>query len=296
MKRNIRGSCASILSGVLYGLIPFSILTLTKDGRMSSSFILMMRMFFASLLLSPFALRRENRSRISGKMIRDILIAGLLLTITSILIYSSYRFIPSGIGISIHYSYPFLCTLANGIFFGVKPHRACAAAALLSFLGIFALCDPSGLGDGAASGILLALLSAFTFAAYLIWLERRGLHAVNPAAYTSIMSCFSGLYLLFYNCAVGSMPVHMTGADMAAFCAVGALAAFAILTQVYGVKLVGAVCAAIFGTLEPIVCAVCGVFFLNEVLTAKAVFGIILVLSAVIIVTLCGIRGNCDQQ
>ncbi len=73
MMRDAKGYCASVLSGVLYGLIPFAILSLTKSGRMSSSYILMMRMFFACLILLPSALRRETHSHISGKNVRDIL-------------------------------------------------------------------------------------------------------------------------------------------------------------------------------------------------------------------------------
>lgn len=285
MSEKKKGFIASIASGLLYGIIPLIILDSSRKSAASSSFILMIRMAVAAAILLPFSVKDMKRKVFGRTEIIGTFVASALLTVTSILIYSAYAYIPSGVGISIHYTYPIICTVVGVIFFKEKPGFKVIAALLISVAGTVLLSDISGLGSGAGIGVLLAALSSLTFSCYLIWVERKDLGRIRAVPFTQMLSFFSAVILFLYNAVTHDLNAEMAGEYVLPFISVGVVAALAILLQAYSIKIIGAVYVSIFGTLEPIVCAVCGVLFLGEHLTLKNAIGIALVVAAVIMIS-----------
>lgn len=278
------GYIAAIASGALYGIMPIIILSISRNGVAGNTFMLMVRMMIAALILMPFSMR-EDKKGLDKTEIIGILVASMLLSATSVLLYSAYMYIPSGVGISIHYTYPIVCTIAGIVFFKEKPGFKVIAAMMISVVGTILLSDISALNRSAAVGMVLAGLSSLTFSGYLIWTEKRGLGKISAVSFTYILTLFSAVILFLYNITTNNLKVEFTAGSILPFLSVGVVAALAILLQAMSVKKIGAVLVSIFGTLEPFVCAICGVLFLREKLSMKNALGILLVLLAVIIIS-----------
>lgn len=285
MKIDRKGCIAAISSGFLYGVLPLAILSVSSNKDVTSSFVLMLRMFFASIFLLPVAVLKKGFAAMTRAHVMNTFAASFFLTVTSILIYSAYLFVPSGIGMAVHYTYPIFCTVINLFIFREKPSLSIWICIIFSVFGVALLSDLGRSGEGSMLGLGLALISSLTFTCYLEWLERKNLRSIDCVSYTCLMCLFSGLTLLVYNAFTGALAVQLQSQNFVMFPLIGLIAALAIVTQAYAVPKIGSMYASIFGTTEPIVCAIAGFLFLGEALTAKSLIGIFLVLFAVVVIT-----------
>ena len=92
---------------------------------------------------------------------------------TTYLVYESYRYIGVGLATTLHFLYPMFTVLFGWVLFRQRPDRYKAAALVLATLGV-ALATGSS-DSYAATGIVLALISAMTYAGYLQGIEHLSL-------------------------------------------------------------------------------------------------------------------------
>ncbi len=296
MKRSLSGYLNAIASGALYGALPVITLFISRIGSVPSTFIVMVRMLLGVLLLLPFALARLKYCALTKKFVQQVFVASLLMTATSILLYTAYQHIPSGVAIALHYTYPLLVMYVNVIFFSVRVDKRVVLAMLLSICGVVLLCDLGVLGGHALSGIAISLLSACTFSGYLLWLDRRKVSGGDSLVFTTLLSGFETLLYGVFNLAVGSFFVPVNSRIAALVCLGGLVSVLAILTQILAVRQAGSVIAAILSTLEPIVCALGSALVLREAVSIRTVIGTALVLTAVILVTLQGRSAEAAKE
>ena len=76
--RQFGGYLLAIASGAFYGIISVIILFIARFGEVPSLFCMMVRMFFAGVLLLPFALPRLRKHRITPQFLRRMLLAGIV--------------------------------------------------------------------------------------------------------------------------------------------------------------------------------------------------------------------------
>lgn len=295
MKRSFSGYLNAIASGAFYGAIPVVTLFISRSGSIPSTFSVMVRMLIGALLLLPFALPRLKKSRLTGKFVRQIFLASVLMTVTSILLYTAYQRIPSGVAIALHYTYPLIVMCLNVLLFGVRVDRRVVLAMLLSIGGVVLLCDLSVLGERAISGIMISLISACTFSTYLLFLDRQKMSGGDSLVFTTLLSIFETLLYGVFNLAAGCFFVPVNAYIVSVIGLGGLISVLAILTQILAVRQAGSVVTSILSTLEPIVCAIGSALVLREAISARTVLGTALVLAAVILVTLQG-RGKAAAK
>ena len=273
MKLSWKGCFYAIASGVFFGVIPILILSVTRSGSASSAFCIMMRMAFAAVLLLPFTIRRIKAHPISRSTVKDMLIAALLMSCTSILLYTAYQFIPSGIGITLHYTYPLVILLLNVLLFHNRFSRVTMWAMAVSLLGVILLCDTSILPSNAWVGISLALCSSATFTAYFLWLEKRRLGELDPLLFAEILTTFNTCFLLCYVLLTAQTKVTFSLGMAVSLGLTGVAAILAVTTQALAIKHIGSVYTSILGTLEPIVCALGSALVLHDQISVRTVGG-----------------------
>lgn len=286
MNASGKGYVYALLSGALFGVIPILVLTISRDGSISNSFCIMIRSLIAGTVLLPAACGRIKKQPLSKENLRDIVISALAMASTSILLFTSYQYIPSGIGVTLHYTYPMVVLVLSALLFRVQIRIKTIMAMLISLLGIVLLCDASVVGGNALLGIVLALCSSLTFASYLLWNERRKLAMLDSIVFVSFMSLFDTGDLFIYNLITNQLDITISGKIVLILLLVGFVGIGAILTQILAIKYVGSVHTSILGTLEPIVCTIGSALVLHDVIRFRTILGGILVLAAVIIVTL----------
>jgi len=283
---SIKGYIYAIASGVFFGIIPIIILFASSTGGISSSFFIMMRMIVAAVMLIPAAITRLQKAPVSAKFFKKMLVASALMSFTSILLYLSYDFIPTGIGITLHYTYPLIIMTVSAVFFKMKFNRSTIFAMAISLIGVVLLCDHSVLDSKAPIGLALALCSSFSFSCYLLWSERNYLGKADPIIFTTTLTAFNSVFLLIYNLIVGIQKFELTFYLSIILLMTGIVAFLAVFTQIMAIAHVGSVNTSILGTLEPIICTIGSALVLHERLTVRTIIGSVLVLIAVIIVTL----------
>ena len=286
MKLSGKGYVYALLSGALFGIIPILVLNISRDGSVSNSFCIMARSFIAGVTLLPAACSRVKKRPLSKESLRDIVVSALAMASTSILLFTSYQYIPSGVGVTLHYTYPMVVLVLMAVLFRAHIGIKTVMAMLVSLIGIVLLCDAATMEGNVLLGVLLALCSSLTFAAYLLWNERRGLAMLDSIVFVSFMSLFDTGDLFVYNLISNQLSVAVSAKVILILLMVGFVGIGAILTQILAIKYVGSVRTSILGTLEPIVCTIGSALVLRDAISFRTILGGILVLAAVIIVTL----------
>ena len=172
--------------------------------------------------------------------------------------------------------------LLGWVLFKKKPDRYKIGALAIATVGVVLASGSSS--AFAVTGIVMALISAVTYASYLLGIEHSAVGRMD-----SIKS-------MFYMCIVNS--VVMAAVDMPSGQIVYALplktmaltfilaianSAFAYVLLIVGIRLIGAGDAAIFSMLEPVSGVIFGVLFLGETLPFMKLLSCLLILAAVAI-------------
>ncbi len=288
MSRNGKGYIYAIISGLAYGLIPLAILAVSRSKAATSAFCLASRVTFGAILLAPLALKRAGTSRRPAHRWLKTILGAAISSATGILLYTAYNYIPSGIGITIHYLYPVCCLAFNVILFKEKVARVTVIALIMSVAGVALMCDPQALPENAWIGLLLAFASAMSCGGYYVYLERTGLAAEDPVVYCGRQLVFSSIFISSYVGLRGEMHVDLSWTVVLCLVAAGILGLIGLLTQMKGIDMIGADLTTILATLEPITLALGGVLLLGDRLSVRSWFGIAMVLAAVVLLTVMG--------
>lgn len=278
------GTICAIGAAVCYGTNPLGALKLYEQG-MSTSNVLVMRFGLAWLIIAVVMLCRRERLRITWHEFLALTGLGLLFVASSLTLYLSFHRMAAGVASTILFVYPVMTATIMVLFFHEKPTWSTAVALLLSFVGVLLLywSDHGQALDPV--GVLLVLLSALTYAVYIILMNRSRLQ----------MSAFKiNFYVLIY-CTLGNLAYGLLAGE-AIRLPQGAVSWFytawlaivpailALVMMVYAAKYIGSTPTAIMGALEPLTAVLIGILVFGEPFTANLAIGIVLILSAVIII------------
>ena len=280
-----RGYVYSILSAVIYGLMPLMATHIYADG-VNAMTLVFLRNFLALPSLALLAYIESKTLKIKIKPFFSISILSFLgCTITPILLFSSYSYIPSGTATVFHFIYPTLVVIVGLIFLKRKIAKATLISIVLCFVGIVMFYNPQDSFHFGGAG--LALMSGVTFAIYVVLLskfeslENMGfLFSFYVALWSSIITfvlCVSTNSLL--------LPQSFNGWLLCALFALLVTTGAVVLFQ-KGAFIIGGEKTAILSTLEPITGVVVGIWLLEEKCEFNIVLGSVLVLAASVIITI----------
>ena len=288
MSKRVKGGIAALCCGFLYGIIPLFVLGVSRSGVASGTACSMYRLLFAGLIPAPVAIIRYKKRPVSAKALRNVCFVGLMSGVTAMLLYEAFARIPSGIAMAVHYIYPLTTLCIAVLLFKQKVSRAALPAALLVLAGVAFLCDMTVLPEKPLAGLLLAFGSAIGCSTYYTLIERLDTEGCDKLVFTSLMNLSASVYLFFYNLLTGNLTAAFTVSQWGSLFLSGVLMVGAVLCVTVAVKNVGTVTTTVFSTLEPIVCALGSALMLGDPVTLRTLFGTVLVLSAVILVSVSG--------
>ncbi|MCQ2421072.1 MAG: DMT family transporter, partial [Clostridia bacterium] len=252
MNKMVKGYLLTIASAMMFGFVPAAAKLAYANGLNSISLVFY-RNLFAAFMLGVLIKAKGERLVVESKSdLKKALLLGLFCTtITPLLLFVSYSFIPSSVASTFHFTYPAITILATALVVKKpvqKGHIFCVA---LCMLGIIMFCTPgvklNVLGAGSA------LLSGFTFATYIVLLDLFHMSAVSSQKLTFYMASEASVILLIVCFATGNfMPLR-------SFPAVGCCVLVAFLSTVgatvlfqKGTLLIGGPRSSILSTFEPI--------------------------------------------
>ena len=283
-KRRILGYIAGILAGISYGTNPLFGKALMESG-VPVMVMLFFRYAFAALFLAALMLFKKESFKAKRNNLGLLILLGLFFAGSSITLFCSYEFIPSGLATTLIYLYPVIVALMM-VFLRIYPGWQTWTAIAVTFVGIVLLSTPSGDVPIRPVGVLLAVGSALCYSFYLVIINRsKRIRNVSEHTLT-FYSLVTGavLFAVIRTVQGGGM---LTGIDTVSDW--GNLIGLAIiptmvsmLTIAISSRYIGPTKTAVLGVFEPLTAILIGTLIFGEALTTKMAAGIALCVAAVI--------------
>jgi drug/metabolite transporter (DMT)-like permease len=253
--------------------------------------LLLFRMVFALPFYVAIALfaKPQQPKKIKPKDYLWLFLFGFLgYYLASLFDFMGLQFIKAGLERIILFIYPTIVVLLSWVFFKKRLSPMQLLAILFTYLGVLiTFWDEIGIsGDTVYWGGFLIFLSAFTYAAYLVgsgWLIPK----FGVLRFTSYAMIISTLCIVLHYAAVSDFDlfnypkeVYYLGLVMAIFSTV--LPSFLVSTAI---NRLGASTFSIFGSLGPVSTIILAFFFLDERITYLQIFGMLIVILGVTLVS-----------
>ena len=287
MKASHKGLLMVVISGIVFGIMPSTVKYCYSQGA-TPSLVMISRSVLFQIILIPIVLRKKNTWPIFRQTWPKYVLLALTGTGTPLLLFVAYKYLSTGMTTTIHFLYPAIVALICAVFFREKLSKGKGIALLLCFLGILLMMDTSE-QMLSVTGILIAIASSITWALYIILLDRFDLKGASSEQIMFFTGISSIVLVSLFGMALGDFAVSVTPIGWLAIAASNIfISVFGSLFFIIGVKHTDAQVSAIASTLEPIASIVIGVLFLHETVSLRIGIGCVLILSAVILLAVCG--------
>lgn len=295
--KTVKGYAFSILSAVIYGLMPLMAKYIYSDG-VNALTLVFLRNFLALPSLALVAYVKHRTFRISLKEVPKItLISFFGCCITPILLFSSYNYMATGTATVFHFAYPSLVVLIGLVFLKKKFPTGTIISVIMCFVGICLFYDPSEAFS--LQGSALALSSAVTFAVYVTMLSSCKLSSATGVLLSFYIAAASSVITFLICIATGSLALPASPRGFI-LCAVFAflVTTLAVVFFQQGAFIIGGEKTSILSTLEPITGIIVGFTVFNEPIRTGIAIGSILVVGASILTAYFDIKkqksNGCD--
>ena len=285
MNKKLIGILCAIGAAVCYGTNPLARFLYAEGMNIPS--VLFYRFGLAWVIVAVVMMFRKESLRVNRREFLTLSALGVLFILSSTTLYTSFNLMPSGIASTILFTYPIMTAAIMTLVFRERLTLLTVVAIALSLVGVALLSFNDDGTTFSLLGIVLVLISALTYALYIIVVDKSPLQ----------MSSFKiNFYVLFY-CALGNvvyalvsgqplmLPPSPTAWFWVSWLAV-VPAIMALVMMVYAAKYLGSTPTAILGALEPMTAVLIGVFVFAEPFSLRLSIGIVLILSAVTMVVL----------
>lgn len=271
------GIVYAVLAAMIFGLLPFLTMTIFTFGLngISATFYRMTSNLLLIYLIAKF--KNKASMKIKFKEIFYYILAGMGLGGTSICLFYSYKYISGGTATSVHFLYPMMIFLSLCIITKSRPKKDEVIAFLVGIIGLFMLADFKDMGN--LKGIILAALSAITFAMYSVVLDRKLNHYENIKNLFYV-NLFAGIEAYIFSLFINDSIVYkFSPKEWVLICAysfiltVLATNFYQISISKIGAKYTGVIC-----TGEPAFSIAFGYLLLNEYVGIEMIFAVILII------------------
>ena len=296
MNRKLIGILCAVGAAVCYGTNPLGALNLYAEG-MNTPSVLFYRFGLAWVIIAVVMLCRKESLRVTRREFLTLSALGLLFIASSLTLYLSFRLMPAGVASTILFTYPVMTAAIMTLVFRERITLPTVAAIVLSLAGVLLLYWGDSGGALSLMGVVLVLVSALTYALYIIVVDKSPLP----------MSGFKVNFYVLAWCALGMVCYGlMSGQPLMlppsprAWLWVSWLAVvpaiMALVMMVYAAKYLGSTPTAILGALEPLTAVLIGILVFAEPFSLRMAAGIVLILAAVALVVLTKARRNGDKK
>ena len=283
-KKRLLGYIAGILAGVSYGTNPLFGKVLMESGVPIMA-MLFFRYAFAAVILAVLMMFRKESFLVKRREVGLLILLGIFFAGSSITLFCSYEFIPSGLATTLIYLYPVIVALIM-VFLRIYPSWQTWLAISATFGGILLLSSPSGDVQIRVPGVLLAIGSALCYSFYLV-IVNRSKRIRNVSEHTiTLYSLVTGA-ILFATIRYAQGGRMLEGIDTLGDW--GNLIGLAIiptmvsmLTIAISSRYIGPTKTAVLGVFEPLTAILIGTLLFGEALTAKMALGIAICVAAVV--------------
>ena len=296
MNVKTKGVVSGIVGEAAYGINPLFALPLYALGW-SSDNVLFYRYLIAIFIYGFWVCFHKQISlKITLKEAGVLLPLGLLFSVSSVTLFSSYNYMDAGIASTLLFVYPIMVAIIMTMFFKEKMTLHTLLSIIFTSWGVWLLYNGKTDERLNSTGIILVFFSALSYALYMVAIKKVPvLQNMNDAKLTFYVIVFG--WLLFVGLVLKGQGVVAVKTPFEAGCLIG-LAIFptivALETITVAIRLIGPTVTAVLGAFEPLTALVIGVFIFNEQMTFRILCGIVLILSAVTCVVVASEKSKTE--
>ena len=288
MDSRLKGILCGIGAAVSYGMNPLGALPLYADG-INTNTVLFYRYGLAVIFLALFMLVNRKSFTITLRETVVLVPLGVLFVLSSLTLFASFHYMDAGVASTLLFVYPVMVAVMMALFFKERITAVTVFSILLSLTGIVLLYRG---GDGEVlntTGVLLVLLSSLTYAVYIVIVNKSSLR-MSSVKLTFYVLLVGVLFILGYSFFGGEEAEIQILTTPSMWLHASILAVFptvvSLLLMVVAIHEMGSTPTAVIGALEPLTAVVLGVTLFGEEFTSRLAIGIMLILSAVILIVL----------
>lgn len=288
MNSKIKGYALGAVAAATYGMNPLFALPLYEDG-MNAQSILFFRYMFALPILAAIILWRGSSFAVDRRVMPSLVAMGVLMALSSLGLFMSYRYMDAGIASSLLFVYPIMVAVIMTCVFKERLTLLTGVCIALAMWGIGLLYNGEDGATLSLRGTLLVFVSALTYAVYIVYVSRSRLNVMPTLKVTFFVLLWGWVVFALFLLGDGgiSVPVRWWG-----WLSLVALALFptaiSLLCTTRAIQFIGSTPTAILGALGPVTAVFFGVLVFGETLTGRAVAGISLIIAAVTLVVARG--------
>lgn len=286
MKNSIKGYALGVIAAASYGTNPLFAIPLYEAGLGPDS-VLFLRYLVALPVLAAMILLRGRSFKVEPRQILTLVVLGVLVAVSSLTLFTSYNYMDVGIASTILFVYPIMVAVIMAAVYKEKAGWMTILCIALATVGIGLLMGNPGGGFVSLTGTLLVVISALTYAIYIVAVNKTSLSRVATLTVTFYVLLF-GLGLFLARLLYAGEPLFPALPDWKLWGCVVGLAIFPTALS-FGctngaIQSIGSTPTAILGAFEPVTAVIIGVFAFGEVLTPRIICGLLLIIIAVIFV------------
>lgn len=301
-KLRVIGYAAGIASGISYGMNPLFAKPLLESG-VPVLVMLFYRYSISAVLLFLWITLTKGSFRTGGsgpektsvkhrlKGLGVMAFMGISFACSSLTLFNSYNYIPSGLATTLVYLYPAFVALTM-VFLKVYPSWQVWVAIAATFLGIVLLSVPSGDVQINIFGVFLAALSALCCAFYLVTVNvSKTIRHLSETTITFYALSAGAIFFYIIRILADGDFSLLTGVDTAAdwFNLIGLAIVptmISLLTLAVSSRSIGPTKTSVLGVFEPLSALMVGVLLFDEPLTLQMTIGICICIAAVLFMIL----------
>ena len=275
------------MAGVLWGLTGLFVRHLDQIGLKNTVHLAFFRSSFSAIGLIIYLLIKDKKQlKIDPRDIWCFFGTGILSVLAfSVCYFYTLTHASIAVAVVLSYTAPFFVMLMSAVLFKEKITVTKVLALILATTGCVLLCKTDKNTPITPIIVTVGILSGLTYALYSIF-ARFVVGKYPPlviTAYTFIFTALGSAFLVDF----GELRSIVAGSPscifiLVAFAAISTLMPYVLLTV--GLKYVEPGKAAILTTTEVLTASVCGVLFSTDTIGIPGIFGIILLISGVILV------------
>ncbi len=284
-ENKLKGYIAGIVAAVAYGTNPLGALFLYDEGLSPASvifyrFALAVAILFVILKIQRVPLKLDKRE------LKLLVSLGFIFAVSALTLYSSFRHIDSGIASTILFVYPVMVAVIMAVFFKEKATFSTIFSIVLSLAGIVLLYQGDGGGRLSVPGVILVLVSALTYAIYIVIVNQSGI-SLPPFKMTFYIMLFATIVTVLFSFVspenhLMALPTWRAAGWVLMLALVPTIVAMTCLNV--GIAKAGSTPTAILGALEPATAVMISIAVFGCTFSLRLAAGIALILSSVLII------------
>lgn len=285
MNTRLKGYALAALAAAAYGTNPAFALPLYADD-MNPNSVLLFRYCLGIPLLAILMCLRGIDFRMKRAELIPVFILGILMALSSLTLFESYRFMNSGIASTLLFVYPVMVAVIMMFFFHESIRMSLIVCFVVMAAGLLLLMRPEGDRELSSMGFLLVMLSALTYAIYIVLVNVSKPIADIPTSKLLFYVLIFGTFVFLFKIAAGTeltLPSKASGwYNLAALAVIPTVLSLACTSA--AIHIIGSTSTAVFGALEPLTALVLSVVLLGQSITPLEILGGLLIIMATTIV------------